>query len=85
MGYAFDAVAEGMGVVVEGVDTPFVADVGVSVEFDSVNYGISQSCVGTFVVYFSPKGVRPFFVQTHPHLIEQPQILFYRSISEFRG
>ena len=55
MGYAFDAVAERMSVIVEGVYTPFVPDMRVGVELDSVDYWISQSCVGTFVVYFSPK------------------------------
>ena len=57
MGYAFDAVAERMSVVIEGVYAPFVADVGVGMELDSVYHWISQSCVGTFVVYFSTKRV----------------------------
>ena len=83
MGYAFDAVAQRMGVVVERVDAPFVAYVRVMVEFDPVDDWISQSCIGMLDVDLCSQGISAFFVQAQSHLVEQSEVLFDWSVSVF--
>jgi hypothetical protein len=53
MGNSFKTVAKWMSVVVQGINAPFISNVGVRSESDSVNYRVSQSSVWVFVVNFS--------------------------------
>lgn len=56
MSNAFNTIAERMSKVVERVDAPFIAYMGMSMESDSINNGISESGIGVFIVDFSSKG-----------------------------
>jgi hypothetical protein len=38
---AFDAVTDWMSVIVKRVDAPFIADMGMRMEFDTIYYGVS--------------------------------------------
>lgn len=53
MGDSFKTVAKWVSVVVQGVNAPFVSDVGMGSESDSVNDRVSQGGVGMLVVDFS--------------------------------
>ena len=55
MGDSFKTVAKWVSVVVQGVNAPFVSDVGMGSESDSVNDRVSQGGVGMLVVDFSPQ------------------------------
>jgi hypothetical protein len=47
---SFDAVAKGMSVVIEGINAPFVPDMGMSVKSDPINNRVSESCVRVLVI-----------------------------------
>ena len=53
MGDSFETVAKWVSVVVQGVNTPFVSNVGMGSESNSVNDRVSQGGVGMLVVDFS--------------------------------
>jgi hypothetical protein len=63
VGDALEAVADGVGVVIERVDAPFVSNVWVGVELDAVYDWISECGVGVVAVDFGSEGVGSFFVQ----------------------
>lgn len=52
MGDALEAIADGVGIVVERVDAPLVANMRVRMEFNSVYHWISHCCVGMLTVNF---------------------------------
>jgi len=52
MSYAFETVTERMGVVIKRVDAPFVTNMRMMMEFDSVNNWVSHSRIGMFYVDF---------------------------------
>jgi len=70
VGDPFETVADGVGVVVERVNAPLVAHVGMRVEFNSVDDRIAQSCVDMLVVDLSAKRVRAFLVEAQSHFLE---------------
>ena len=81
---AFNAVADRMSVVVQGIDAPFVPHVGMRVVLDTINYRVSQSCISVLIIDFCSQGISSLFVKTHLHLFEQSQVLINRSISVLR-
>lgn len=85
MGYPFETVADGVCVVVERIDAPLVAHVGMRVVLDTIDHGVSESGIDVFLVDFGTKRHRPFLMQSQPHLVEQLQVLFDRPVSILGG
>lgn len=75
MGDAFKRVADGVGVVVEGVDAPLVAYVWVRVELDAVDDWVTHSCIGVFAVDLGSQGKSSLLMQSKAHLLKQSQVI----------
>lgn len=55
MSDAFETVADGMCVVVEGIDAPLLAHVRVRVEFNAINHRVTQCRIHVLVVDLRPQ------------------------------
>ncbi len=82
MGNTLETVAERMSVIVQWVNAPFVTNVWMWSESDSVNDWVSQCCIWVLVVNFSSQWKTSLSMKTKSHFFKKPKILFNRSISE---
>ena len=55
MSYTLKTVADRVCVIVKGINAPFVANVRVRVELNTINNWISQCSIRMFLIYLSPK------------------------------
>ena len=61
---SFNTIAKRMSIVVEGIDTPFVTNMWMSMILYSVDNGISQGSVCTFVVDLGSERIGSFFMKS---------------------
>lgn len=70
MGDTLETVADGMSVVVQGVDAPFISHVRMRVEFNTIYHRVSQGCVSVVRVDTCAQGVGALLMQTQSHFFE---------------
>lgn len=81
---SLETITDWVGVIVHRVNAPFITDMRVRMELDSIYDWISKSSISMFMVYSGSQRHFAFLIKTKSHLFENLQVFLNGTVSERR-